>query len=49
MFSLWRGVMSLRGASEDQVATGERQVHSLMHRRSSSELALFSARLDFRE
>jgi len=36
-FALWRAIMRLRGASEEQVVTGERQVHSLMHRRDASE------------
>jgi tRNA (cmo5U34)-methyltransferase len=36
-FALWRAVMRLRGASEEQAATGERQVHSSMHRRDASE------------
>ena len=36
-FGLWRAIMRQRGADEDQVNTGERQVYSHMHRTSASE------------
>lgn len=43
-FALWRAVMRLRGANDEQVTTAERQIHSVMHRRDASETrALLSA------
>ena len=36
-FALWRSLMRQRGADDAQVARGEQQVHSLMHRTSAEE------------
>ena len=36
-FALWRALMRQRGADAAQVAQGEQQVHSLMHRLSADE------------
>ncbi|MCA9591271.1 MAG: class I SAM-dependent methyltransferase [Myxococcales bacterium] len=46
-FELWRAIMRRRGATEEQIATGERQIHALMHRRDAGEIRALLAAAGF--
>jgi ubiquinone/menaquinone biosynthesis C-methylase UbiE len=48
-FARWKEILRHRGADDEFVATGERQVHATMHRRTTGQLSSLLEQAGFRD